>query len=122
MADRSSHTPRRIQVRRIKGFRLPAGAIYVGRPTKWGNPFRPGPDMTRAQMVAAYRRYLRAKAELMAALPELRGPDLACWCKLDEPCHADGLLEFENGPSGRGPARPHRTAAAKRTRPARLRP
>ena len=117
----AKQAPHRVQVRRTKGFRLPSGAIYVGRPTKWGNPFRPGPDMTRAQMVAAYRRYLRAKAELMAALPELRGHDLACWCKLDEPCHADVLLDFANGPSGRGPARPNRTAAAKRKRPARSR-
>jgi hypothetical protein len=57
-------------------------------------------------MVAAYRRYLRANGELMAALPELRGHDLACWCKLDEPCHADVLLELANGPPRRKKAAP----------------
>jgi hypothetical protein len=102
----AKQTPHRIQVRRTKGFRLPADTVYVGRPTKWGNPFRPGPDMTRAEMVAAYRRYLRANAELMAALPELRGRNLACWCRLDEPCHADVLLELANGPPRRKKAAP----------------
>lgn len=88
--------PHRVQVRRKKGFRLPPDAVYVGRPTKWGNPFRPGPKLSPAQAVAKYRAYLRGRAELMMALPELRGKDLACWCKPDMPCHADILLELAN--------------------------
>ncbi|MGB8275191.1 MAG: DUF4326 domain-containing protein [Alphaproteobacteria bacterium] len=88
--------PKRIQVRRTKGFRLPTGTVYVGRPTKWGNPYRPGPHLTREEMVARYRNYLLSNRELMAALDALRGHDLACWCRLDEACHADVLLELAN--------------------------
>jgi len=104
-----SRGPIRVQVKRQKGFRLPAGALYVGRPTKWGNPFRPGPGLTRKQMVAKYRAYLLARDDLVAALPELRGRDLACWCKLDEDCHADVLLDLANRrrvKAARPPARP----------------
>lgn len=90
--------PRRIRVYRRKGFKLPEGAVYVGRPTKWGNPYRPGPGFSRKRMVEKYRSYLLRRPALVAALPELRGRDLACWCKLDEPCHADILLELANGP------------------------
>ena len=88
--------PSRIQVKRKKGFRLPSGTVYVGRPTKWGNPFRPGPGVTPAQAVAKYRGYVRARPELMMALSELAGKNLACWCKLDQPCHADILLKLAN--------------------------
>ena len=88
--------PSRVQVKRTKGFRLPANTVYVGRPTKWGNPFRPGPDLARAQMVSKYRAYLRRNPELMKALPELRGKNLACWCKPGDPCHADILLKLAN--------------------------
>lgn len=88
--------PSRVQVKRKKGFRLPANTVYVGRPTKWGNPFRPGPDLTRTRMIAKYRAYLRRKPELMKALPELRGKNLACWCKPGDPCHADVLLKLAN--------------------------
>lgn len=91
--------PRRIQVKRKKGWRMPSGAVYVGRPTRWGNPFRPGEEAAaRAEVVALF-------AEMFAALPEpeqaellapLRGRDLACWCPLGEPCHADYLLVRAN--------------------------
>lgn len=110
--------PARVQVKRKKGFRLPPGTIYVGRPTKWGNPFRPGPELTRAQMVAKYRAYLLGRPDLMMALPELRGKNLACWCKLDEPCHADVLLTLANAKTRarRRPARRTRTPANAKTR------
>ena len=104
--------PKRIQVKRTKGFRLPPGAVYVARPTKWGNPFRPGPRLTREKMVAKYRAYLLKRPDLMAALPELRGADLACWCKPDEACHADVLIELAN----RSRAKPSRTKPAKTRR------
>ena len=102
----------RIQVKRKKGFRLPPGAIYVGRPTKWGNPLRPGPRLAREAMVAKYRAYLLKRPDLMAALPELRGANLACWCKPDEACHADVLLELANGSR----ATPKRAKSAKTRR------
>jgi hypothetical protein len=123
--------PERIQRRRIKGWRMPAGAIYVGRPTKWGNPwgigadglvlgpgmfFSADPDMTQQMIVAMYAdwlelgnlapalmtggKYLRLveqRQSIIEALPDLRGHDLACWCPLDQPCHADVLLELANG-------------------------
>jgi Domain of unknown function (DUF4326) len=93
--------PSRLQVKREKGFRLPPNTIYVGRPTKWGNPFRPGAGLTRAQIIARYRAYLRGTPSLMKALPELRGKNLACWCKPEWPCHADVLLELANSKRAR---------------------
>ena len=67
--------PRRISFSRKKGFRLPAGAIVVSRPTKWGNPYKPG-KLTRAQAVASYRRDLMAgklRVGAADARAELRG-------------------------------------------------
>jgi hypothetical protein len=90
--------PRRLQLSRKKGFRLPAGAIVVSRPTKWGNPYRPD-KLTRAEAVAAYRRDLLAgklRVSVADARRELKGHDLACWCSLDGPCHADVLLKVAN--------------------------
>lgn len=98
--------PERIQRKRTKGWRMPEGAIYVGWLTKWGNPFQVGPDEFHGQVtstdmaVAFYRSWMRRPHEwLMPAPPdvsELRGKDLACWCPLDRPCHADVLLELAN--------------------------
>lgn len=93
-----SALPRRLQLSRKKGFRLPAGAIVVSRPTKWGNPHKPG-KLTRAQAVASYRRDLNSgklRVDAADARSELRGHDLACWCPLDGPCHADVLLKVAN--------------------------
>jgi len=102
-------TPKRIQRRRVKGWRMPEGAIYVGRPTKWGNPFKvPTPSeisgITREEAhdiaVKVYGWELMIEGpgfELaQAAKRELRGHDLVCWCRLDEPCHADVLLRVAN--------------------------
>jgi len=97
--------PVRVQRQRAAGWRMPPGAIYVGRPTRWGNPFTivehdcPG-------AVARYRAALLSDpARLAAARRELGGRDLACWCRLDVPCHADVLLELANPtqPSTTGP-------------------
>lgn len=83
--------PKRIQRRRAKGWKMPAGAIYVGRPTKWGNPF----DIANTGRVSAVMRFACEIAPLLDLKP-LRGRDLACWCSLDQPCHADVLLEMAN--------------------------
>jgi len=72
----------------------PGGPIYVGRPTKWGNPFRAS-EVGRARAIEAYRGHLLASPTLMADLHELRGRDLVCWCA-PLPCHADVLLELAN--------------------------
>ena len=74
---------------------VPPGAVYIGRPGKWGNPFVIGKHGTRAAVVAKYRAYLLGNPALMAALPELHGKDLVCWCAPDA-CHGDVLVELAN--------------------------
>jgi len=89
---------RRIQRLRKKGWKMPENAIYVGRPSRWGNPFRIGIDGTREQVIEKYREWLREKLkEDPAFLEPLRGKDLACWCPLNVPCHADVIIEFLKG-------------------------
>jgi hypothetical protein len=74
---------------------MPPGAVYVGRPSKWGNPFTMGVGGTRSQVIARHRIWLCEQPDLMAALPELRGRDLVCWCA-PAACHADTLRELAN--------------------------
>jgi len=104
----------RIQRQRTRGWRMPKGAIYVGRPSAWGNPFKVecfGLNLA----LALYRRsmtgcwtpdgipeelihlaYQGHQAVRAFSYHEVRGKDLACWCPLDQPCHADILLELAN--------------------------
>jgi hypothetical protein len=124
--------PKRVQLRRTKGYRKPEGAIVVSRPSKWGNPVRITPERSERDGKLMYRvhgspmdisggpsycveetaRYFAAKFfewDLLNdrygdAYPsvedirrELAGKDLACWCPIDGPCHADALLEIANG-------------------------
>jgi Domain of unknown function (DUF4326) len=56
------------------------GAIYIGRGSKWGNPFRIGVDGDRAAIIAKHARWLRDQHHLLRALDELRGKDLLCFC------------------------------------------
>ena len=136
--------PKRIQRKRMKGWKMPVGVVYVGRPGKFGNPFnfssaefsftaiafgcRADRRGRREASVKAYREWIgtdlnrrtmefergvmmesggkiievgaRAKAGAAPAIKDirdmLRGKDLACWCSLDQPCHADVLLEIAN--------------------------
>jgi len=100
--------PKRIQRRRTKGWRMPKGAVSVARPGRWGNPYKvgvPDPDSGRggepmtAERCVELHRGLIERALMggsMQELDELRGRDLACWCSLDKPCHADTLLELAN--------------------------
>lgn len=75
----------------------PAGAVYVGRPTKWGNPFVVGKDGSQARCVELYREWMMYQPKLREeARRELKGKDLVCWCA-PKPCHADVLLELANG-------------------------
>ncbi|WP_402465698.1 DUF4326 domain-containing protein [Isoptericola aurantiacus] len=145
--------PKRIQLRRTKGWRKPEGTVNVARPTKWGNPFTIGGSsglartpaihhrgkpweyegrisaegmrhdyhhgngrvtevhvraMTRAEVVECYRAWVTGggwpidwRPQTAPTVAEIRarlaGRDLACWCPLDQPCHADVLLEIANG-------------------------
>ena len=103
--------PRRIQRQRTRGWRMPPGTIYVGRPTRWGNPFVPlaayedeyvrFPGLDAVECVRLFEERWRRNITLFVScremLVELRGHDLACWCRLGQPCHADVLLELANG-------------------------
>lgn len=94
--------PRRIQRRRTRGWRMPPNTVYVGRPTKWGNPW--GIDQTRGSRAEAVRLFQlwltdRRPDLCNAVRRDLAGRDLACWCPLDQPCHADVLLAIANPPA-----------------------
>jgi hypothetical protein len=76
---------------------MPANAVYVGRPTKWGNPYTMEDGFTREECVEAYRYWLILRLNedtFKYNLDELRGKDLVCWCPTDKPCHADVLIEI----------------------------
>jgi len=88
---------------------MPADAVYVGRPTRWGNSFAAGKTATdpvsgekievrdRGHAVALYRHWLPGHlAENPDLLAPLKGKDLVCWCPLDGPCHAEVLLKVAN--------------------------
>jgi hypothetical protein len=125
--------PKRIQLRRTKGYRKPEGAVVVARPSKWGNPYtipmmrercdaiaeamqceKETDDQVRRYVVEAFRCDLKYGPDSIwwwfgphvhiiaincgLQAGHLRGRDLACWCPLDQPCHADVLLEIANQP------------------------
>lgn len=88
---------------RVRHRREGSGGVYVGRPTKWGNPFVIGPDGTREEVIQKYREWLKARMVEGLDPSELRGKDLVCWCA-PLPCHADILLEVANRPAEQGEA------------------
>lgn len=76
---------------------VPSNAVYVGRPTKFGNPFQITAHQSRETVIALYTSYIEGYPELMeAARRELRGRDLVCWCA-PHACHADVLARIANG-------------------------
>lgn len=112
--------PARIQLRRTRGWRMPPDTVFVARPSLFGNPFVHDDP---AQAVEAYRRFIAGGTQcfdmgpgklqfakrchpqtlnpyfcdlVKSKLPEIRGKNLACWCRPDQPCHADVLLELAN--------------------------
>lgn len=108
--ERGRDMPVRVQRKRLKGWRMPENSVYVGRPSEWENPWKVGRDGDVAYCVRQYR--LAITGEKVDAWPKtatdrsdavriasaewvairLRGKNLACWCPLDQPCHADVLL------------------------------
>ena len=72
-------------------------AVYIGRPSIWGNPFVIGKDGTRTDVIAKYESWLLSQPRLVAQLDRLRGRHLICWCA-PLPCHGDVLLRLANGP------------------------
>lgn len=101
-----TRSPRRIRLSRKRGCRKPRHAVTVARPTRWGNPWLVGKHGDQATCVQAHADWLAGKRhdapngasakEVLARIGELRGRDLACWCGLDGPCHADTLLRLAN--------------------------
>lgn len=116
--------PVRVQRKRVKGWRMPENTVSVTRPGRWGNPFKIG-DYARVglgnglstwqyikacsakyadesythietieQCIELYRKYITNYPP--KDLHELKGKNLACFCPLDKPCHADVLLECAN--------------------------
>lgn len=104
--------PIRIQRRRARGWRMPEHTKYVGRGSLYGNPFRvarsareleAGGELvvaSSADAVERFREWIRQTREgrfvAACAARNLWGLDLACWCPLDQACHADVLLEIAN--------------------------
>lgn len=96
--------PIRVQRKRTKGWKMPENTVYVGRPGRWGNPFIPDKAFhwrTHQWAVECYREHLGAASGYKIPGEEmvrkfLRGKNLACFCRLDVPCHADVLLEIAN--------------------------
>lgn len=74
----------------------PKGAIYCGRPSKWGNPFIIGENGTRDQVCDAFRDSILPNLDVR----ELRGKDLICWCS-PERCHCDDIRQKANHPASR---------------------
>lgn len=112
--------PKRIQLQRTKGWRIPDNTVKVDRSTRWGNPWRIGerpsirmmrkwdwnfsPDglkhvcKTAQEAVEKFGLCLSLDDCMIEVVElELNGKNLACWCPLDQPCHADVLLEVANG-------------------------
>lgn len=78
--------------------------LYIGRPSKWGNPYRIGPDGDRAQVIRRFEHHVRfERCALLADLGELHGLTLGCYCT-PAPCHGDmlaGLVAEAHGLAGR---------------------
>lgn len=113
-------SPNRIQLKRRKGWQKPPDAIVVARPTKWGNPFTikdaiesgfaHDKDEAQTLVVQAFADWLQKGpqspwwfeagkerwSQIVGNIRSLRGHDLACWCRHDQECHADVLLEMSN--------------------------
>jgi len=120
--------PQRIQRKRTKGWKMPENTVYVGRGSKWGNPFKIG-EFTQVMHKSSaypYEMYMDSfkvvgnshavqlfktasdkradwyhKDYIFPCLEDLKGKNLACWCRLDQPCHADVLLEIANRDGGK---------------------
>ena len=99
--------PERIQRKRTKGFRLPENTISVTQPGKWGNPFKlytTGYGVDRNEITITPDKILRVYEEWLDSqirhgrlnLAEIRGFDLACFCKEGNPCHGDVLIRKAN--------------------------
>lgn len=89
--------PQRIQRKRTKGWRMPENTVYVGRGSRWGNPYTLE-FYDREHAVNNFKQFEVGRRTLTKRNIQklLRGKNLACWCKLNETCHADILLKIAN--------------------------
>lgn len=118
-----TEAPVRVKLSRAKGWRMPPNTVSVARPSKWGNPFAMAkaidvgyatPETAQAFVVQCFRDWNSPltstrwwmgpesdarRRPFVEDLDQLRGKNLACWCALDAPCHADVLLELANAPT-----------------------
>lgn len=95
----SMSMPQRIQRKRTKGWKMPANTVSVTRPGRWGNPYAITARYSAADAVASVRRMVEGRMGSITEATvraELRGKNMACWCKPGAPCHADVLLEVAN--------------------------
>lgn len=69
--------------------------VYIGRPSKWGNPYVVGEAGTRTECIEKYRKYILGSPSLLREVAELRGKTLGCWCA-PLTCHGDILMELAN--------------------------
>jgi hypothetical protein len=67
--------------------------VYIGRPSKWGNPFSIGPDGTRKEVIEKYRQFILEHPQLIEDIDELDGKVLGCWCS-PRKCHGDVIVEI----------------------------
>lgn len=67
---------------------------YIGRPSKWGNPYIIGKDGTREEVIEKYEEWVRSSPTMIRALHQLDGKVLGCWCPPGVPCHGDVLLKL----------------------------
>ena len=67
--------------------------VYIGRPSKWGNPFSIGKDGNREEVIQKYEQWIKTQPHLVSALHELKGKTLGCWCK-PKACHGDVLARI----------------------------
>jgi hypothetical protein len=90
--------PVRIQRRRTKGWRMPPNTVCVTRGTQYGNPFIISKCGGREEAIRRFRVLI--EEGLVSGIEKLRGKNLACFCPIDQPCHADVLLEIANRSPG----------------------
>lgn len=101
-----TNTPVRIQRKRIKGWKMPANTVYVGRGSRYGNPFRLGKGFNAEMVIGLYKDWLKSPVNNLAEDRIkflLKGKNLACWCPLNQPCHADILLKIANSGNSLAP-------------------
>jgi Domain of unknown function (DUF4326) len=88
---------RRVQLKRVKGWRMPPNTAKVDRTTRWGNHPAAAASLRGLDAVNAFEEWVRLEASTewkQSALRALKGRNLACWCKSGEPCHAEFLLTW----------------------------